>query len=211
MWGSWISQFELYVRAHTKTQGENFNCLSRGITKPRFAWRTRGIYCIFLILNKSGDLTDWGFSTTLTEVLLTTLTEVFPCFFLSCKANAGVKPAKTGHGPHSFQLCCSVYFLCCSMYFCVLCIVCFVTFPAFFVCVYVCWTTASGWLPNCSKIYHISSRFFYDVTAGGNTWGVCFAFHVAEGQIYCIKLEYEIETEFEYLETTVTNQNCVCE
>jgi hypothetical protein len=30
-----------------------------------------------------------------------TLTEGFPCFFLSCKANARVKPAKTGHGPHS--------------------------------------------------------------------------------------------------------------
>jgi len=30
-----------------------------------------------------------------------TLTEVFPCFFLSCKANAGVKTAKMGHGPHS--------------------------------------------------------------------------------------------------------------
>jgi hypothetical protein len=30
------------------------------------------------------------------------LTEVFPCFLLSCKANARVKPAKTGHGPHSF-------------------------------------------------------------------------------------------------------------
>jgi len=35
----------------------------------------------------------------LTEVFLT-LTEVFPCFFLSCKANARVKLAKTGHGPH---------------------------------------------------------------------------------------------------------------
>ena len=32
---------------------------------------------------------------------LTTLTEVFPWFFLSCKANARVNPAKTGHGPHS--------------------------------------------------------------------------------------------------------------
>jgi hypothetical protein len=28
-----------------------------------------------------------------------TLTEVFPCFYLSCKANARVKPAKMGHGP----------------------------------------------------------------------------------------------------------------
>jgi hypothetical protein len=31
-----------------------------------------------------------------------TLTEVFPCFFLSCKANARVYLAKTWHGPHSF-------------------------------------------------------------------------------------------------------------
>jgi len=37
------------------------------------------------------------------EVLLT-LTEVLPCFFLSCKANARVKLAKTGHGPHSSTL-----------------------------------------------------------------------------------------------------------
>jgi hypothetical protein len=33
-----------------------------------------------------------------------TLTEVFPCFFLSCKTNARVKLAKTGHGPHSSTL-----------------------------------------------------------------------------------------------------------
>jgi len=36
---------------------------------------------------------------TLTEIFLT-LTEVFPCFFLSCKTIATVKLAKTGHGPH---------------------------------------------------------------------------------------------------------------
>jgi hypothetical protein len=30
----------------------------------------------------------------------TILTEVFPCFFLKCKANARVKLANTGHGPH---------------------------------------------------------------------------------------------------------------
>jgi len=29
---------------------------------------------------------------------------VFPCFFLGCKTNARVKPAKTRHGPHSSQL-----------------------------------------------------------------------------------------------------------
>jgi hypothetical protein len=33
-----------------------------------------------------------------------TLTEFFLCFFLSCKATARVKLAKTGHGPHSSKL-----------------------------------------------------------------------------------------------------------
>ena len=48
-----------------------------------------------------------------------TLTEGFPCFFLSCKTNARVKPAKTGHGPLSSKLlCCTVY--CFFVSFCVL-------------------------------------------------------------------------------------------
>jgi hypothetical protein len=65
---------------------------------------------------------------TPTEVFLNmtgvflTLTEVFPCFFLSCMANARVKLAKTGHDPHSSTL---VVFLCCSVVICVvLCTVC---------------------------------------------------------------------------------------
>jgi hypothetical protein len=33
-----------------------------------------------------------------------TLTEGFPCFFLSSKVNARVKLAKTGHGPHPVTL-----------------------------------------------------------------------------------------------------------
>ena len=32
------------------------------------------------------------------------MTEVFPCFSLSCKANARVKLPKTRHGPHSSTL-----------------------------------------------------------------------------------------------------------
>jgi hypothetical protein len=40
---------------------------------------------------------------TMTEVFLN-LTEGFPCFFLSCKANARVKLAKMGHGTHSTKL-----------------------------------------------------------------------------------------------------------
>jgi hypothetical protein len=59
---------------------------------------------------------------------MTTLTEVFLCFFLSCKANTRVKPAKTGHGPHSsyfFFLFFSVIFVFFYELFCVIpCIVC---------------------------------------------------------------------------------------
>ena len=50
-----------------------------------------------------------------------TLTEVFPCFFLGCKANARVILAKTGHGPHSSKIDVLFYvFFDCI----VLCIVC---------------------------------------------------------------------------------------
>jgi hypothetical protein len=47
-----------------------------------------------------------------------TVTEVFPCFFLSCKANAKVKLAKTGHGPHSSTLVvtCVVLCICVNVY-----------------------------------------------------------------------------------------------
>jgi hypothetical protein len=56
-------------------------------------------------------------SLNLTEVFLT-LTEVYLCFFLSFKANARVKLAKTGDGPHPTTLVVFVLFgyLCCSMY-----------------------------------------------------------------------------------------------
>jgi hypothetical protein len=66
---------------------------------------------------------------------MTTLTEVFSCFFLSCKANARVMSAKTGARPALFLIFCVVLcifcvvlyiFLCCSMYFFVLFYVMFV-------------------------------------------------------------------------------------
>jgi hypothetical protein len=44
----------------------------------------------------------------------------FPCFFLSSKANARVKPAKMGHGPHSFKIFCVVLGIACFVSFCVL-------------------------------------------------------------------------------------------
>jgi len=52
-----------------------------------------------------------GFLVTLTEIFLT-LPEVFPCFFLSYKANARVKLAKMGHGPLSSILVVTSVVLC---------------------------------------------------------------------------------------------------
>ena len=48
-----------------------------------------------------------------------TLTDDFPCFFLSCKANARVKPAKMGHGPHSSKIFVLFYVFFCFVLFCV--------------------------------------------------------------------------------------------
>jgi hypothetical protein len=71
-------------------------------------------YCMFMYLHRA----SWHSSAKLTEV--------FPCFFLSCEANARVKPAKMRYGPHSsklfvlfyvlFALCRSVYCLCVNVY-----------------------------------------------------------------------------------------------
>jgi len=66
-------------------------------------------YCMFMYLHRA----SWHSSATLTEV--------FPYFFLSYKANARVKPAKIGHGPHSsiFVLFYVLFVLFRSVYFCV--------------------------------------------------------------------------------------------
>jgi hypothetical protein len=50
---------------------------------------------------------------------MATLTEGFPCFFPTCKANARVIPAKTGQARTLPNFCVA------------LCIVCFVNFPVF--------------------------------------------------------------------------------
>ena len=70
-------------------------------------------HCMFVYLHRG----SWHCSAALTEV--------FPCFFLSCKANARVKPRKDGARSTPFQNFCVV-----------LCIVCFVSFCV--LCVYVC-------------------------------------------------------------------------
>jgi hypothetical protein len=78
-------------------------------------------WLVYCTLTEGILYTDWGNTVhwlrvycTMTEVFIN-LTEVFQRFFLSCKANATVKLAKTGHGPHSSKL-----FVICV----VLCIVC---------------------------------------------------------------------------------------
>jgi hypothetical protein len=95
---------------------------------------------------------------------ITTLTEVFPCFFLSCKANARVMPAKTGHGPQFSYFFVALCIFCIALcIFCVvLCDVCFVTFPVLFVCICV--------LNTCHRVVtqlqlNISYHIFHDQTS----------------------------------------------
>ena len=77
--------------------------------------------------------------------------EGFSCFFLTCKANARVKLAKTGHGPHSSKL--------------VICVVLllFVLFYILFVCkcvLYYCHRVLTQLqLINTSISYHMSLLF----------------------------------------------------
>ena len=106
---------------------------------------------------------------------MTTLTEDFPCFFFSCKANARVKPEKPGHGPHSSQLlCCSIYFLCCSMQ-CLFCVVLCI------VCVYMCtvllppggYPIAVKYIISYHISYHIMSSQYLALFVPGWCNGVC--------------------------------------
>ena len=60
-----------------------------------------------------------------------------------------------------------MYFLCCSIYFCVLCIVCFVSFSVLFVCIcvlYYCYRVATQLQLNISyysaQFFQISERAF---------------------------------------------------
>jgi len=88
---------------------------------------------------------------------MTTLTEVFPCFFLSCKANARVKPTKMGAARTLPNFCVVLcIFLCCSMYFCVvLCIACFVMFSVLFVC--ICVLNYCHWVATPIAVKYIIS------------------------------------------------------
>jgi hypothetical protein len=79
----------------------------------------------------------------------TTLTEDFPCFFLSCKANARVYLVKTGHAPHSSKLVNCVVLCIVSVDCVVLCIICWCC-SMYFLCVNVYCTTATGWQHNPS-------------------------------------------------------------
>ena len=101
-------------------------------------------YCTFIYLQRA----SWHSSATLNEV--------FPCFFLTCKANARVKTRKDGARPALFQKFCVV-----------LCIVCFVSFCVLFVCkcvLYCCHRVATQlqltYISYHNKMFSVLSIFF---------------------------------------------------
>ena len=102
---------------------------------------------------------------------MATLTKVFPCLFLSCKANARVKSAKTGHGPHSS------WFLCCCMY-CLFCVVLCI------VCVYMCTVL----LPRGGYLIAVKYTVSYVRIPPGAWIFVCCECRVLSGRGLCDEL-----------------------
>ena len=95
-------------------------------TKRVFWFSLKSFYASFLILrrtergwiknaywspNKLYIMSDFKYIWTFSINFLEIHTEIFPWFFLGCKANARVKLAKTGHGPHSSKIVVLLYVL----------------------------------------------------------------------------------------------------
>jgi len=139
-----------------------------------------------------------------------------PCFFLGCKANARVKPAKAGHDALSSNFCV------------VLCIVCYVLFCVLFVCIcvlYYCHRVATQMQLNIS--YHISChvmschKYFTDdirkqVLWNGNECGKNKIMRISR-QPFPVKImidqkQLENMESFKYLGSILTNDGrCTCE
>jgi hypothetical protein len=75
------------------------SCKSYYVFRPSHVAFFRKVFFVYNIIKINQQMYNYKIN----EVFLS-LTEVFPCFFLGCKANARVKLAKTGHGPHSSTL-----------------------------------------------------------------------------------------------------------
>jgi hypothetical protein len=94
-----------------------------------------------------------------------TLPEVFPCFSLSCKANARVKLTKTGHGQHS-----SKFVICVVLFVILVVLLLIVLFCIMFVCkcvLYCCQQVST----NCRwQIYHIINMRWHWLTLTLSHW-----------------------------------------
>jgi len=117
----------------------------------------------------------------LTEVFLNltegflTLTEVFPCFFLSCKANARIKLAKTEFCPHSFILV-------------VICVVrlLFVLFYILFVCKCVLPPGDNPATVNKYINININKRIKFCLTGCINTQTTFLVYHENNSKLRCM-------------------------
>jgi len=116
--GSFLSRYtEYHSTSHTPLQ--LLSHLSRNITQTTsisqaiqtvYTSRRSGLWLevVTILVTKIQALwnvvVNWPGVIVPTGTLRLSWLRFFPCFFLSCKANARVKPAKTGHGPHSSTL-----------------------------------------------------------------------------------------------------------
>jgi len=117
-------------------------------------------YCMFMYLHRA----SWHSSATLIEV--------FPSFFLSCKANAMVSPTKTGLGPNSSKI---------FVLFYVLFVVCR---SAYCVCKCVLYCCHRVAIPNYSqRIFHILSTFQTNIIEKSKSYSLIFYENLAVCEI----------------------------
>jgi hypothetical protein len=110
---------------------------------------------------------------------------VFPCFFLSCKANARVKLAKTGHGPHSSTLVC----------ICVVRILLFVLFYVLFV--YKCVLPPGDNPTSVNNIsYRIVSYHIYRIVS--YIIYLIYIYHIVSYHIILFIISYRISYHISY-------------
>ena len=128
------------------------------------------------------------------------LTEVFPCLFLSCKANARVKLEKTGHGPHSSKL-----------------VVVFVLFYVQFVCkcvLYYCHRVATQLqLTNISYhiMFQIGVRAFRALQRSDTNTDLFFSLSLSflSPVLQCYSATHSVNTAMRRLTTVIRSEKCV--
>ena len=94
---------KLTIHLHPVTNALRYPAIPQSSCRDPY-WRTGAIIYLQGVSNRTHKTNPAPAHISNPKSIFQTNDEAFPCFFLSCKANARVKLAKTGHSPHSSTL-----------------------------------------------------------------------------------------------------------